>query len=150
MTGVAVRMPTVYRVVAEKTPDECSRFVLAGQAITVDTTADMGTLPGPADLLTAAFAACVLKNVDRFSRLLPFRYERAEIEVTTERQERPPRMKRVSYVLRVTTDEPAGRVDLLHRNIVRYGTVFNTLAAACPVEGRIETLPADQDSRPLA
>ncbi len=26
-------------------------------------------LPGPADLLTLAFAACVLKNVERFSRM---------------------------------------------------------------------------------
>ena len=48
------------------------------------------TVPGPADLLTAAFAACVLKNVERFSQMLPFAYESAEIHVEAERQETPP------------------------------------------------------------
>ena len=47
------------------------------------------TLPGPADLLTAAFAACVLKNVERISELLPFAYRSASIEVTAERQDQP-------------------------------------------------------------
>lgn len=67
------------------------------------------TLAGPADLLAAAFAACVLKNVERFSRMLPFRYERASIEVIAEREEPPPRIARIRYVLEVVTDEPAER-----------------------------------------
>lgn len=94
-------------------------------------------LPGPADLLTLAFAACVLKNIERFSRLLPFRYDGASIEVTAERQAVPPRMRRVVYTLHVQTDEPAQRVDLLHRNIRKFGTIYNTLAASCEVDGEI-------------
>lgn len=34
-------------------------------------------LPGPADVLTMAFATCVLKNVVRFAQILPFRYQEA-------------------------------------------------------------------------
>lgn len=30
-------------------------------------------LPGPAELFATAFAACVLKNVERFSQILRFR-----------------------------------------------------------------------------
>lgn len=102
-------------------------------------------LPGPADLLTLAFAACVLKNVERFSHLLPFRYQGARIEVTSERQASPPRMTSISYTLYLQTDEPAQRVDLLHRNIKKFGTIYNTLAASCVVEGEIIVEPPRVD-----
>ena len=94
-------------------------------------------LPGPADLLTTAFAACVLKNVERMAGILPFRFERATIDVHSERQDSPPRITLVRYRLEVVTDEPPERVNLLHRNVRRHGTVYNTLAAACDVDGEI-------------
>jgi hypothetical protein len=37
--------------------------------------------------------------------------------------------------------EPDQRVDLLHRNIQRHGTIFNTIAAACEVTGTITAHP---------
>jgi uncharacterized OsmC-like protein len=95
------------------------------------------SLPGPADLLTAAFAACILKNVERMSELLPFRYHDAQVEVTAERQDSPPKMTKINYVLRIVTDEPARRVELLHQNIREHGTIYNTLAAVCDVHGEI-------------
>ena len=99
------------------------------------------SLMGPADLLASAFAACVLKNVERFARLLRFAYTTASIRVTLERQEKPPRITSVQYALHIVTAEPPHRVDLLHRNIVKYGTVYNTLAAVCPVSGSITAEP---------
>ncbi len=95
------------------------------------------SLMGPAELLASAFAACVLKNVERFARMLPFAYTTASIRVMLERQEKPPRITSVQYELHIVTAEPQHRVDLLHRNIVKYGTVYNTLAAVCPVSGSI-------------
>lgn len=114
--------------------------------VTFDTSAGQSdTLPGPADLLVTAFAACVLKNVERMSHLQPFRYTGAEIDVTAKREERPPRISAIRYRLTVMTDEPPRRVELLHRNIVRQGTIFNTLARACEVTGEIVAVsPAAQ------
>ncbi len=60
---------------------------------------------GPADLLAAAFAVCVLKNIERFARLLPFTYHTASIRVTLERQDPPPRITRVQYEVRIVTVE---------------------------------------------
>ena len=40
-------------------------------------------------------------------------------------------------MLRIATDEPPHRVELHHRNIVRFGTVTHTLAAACDVTGEL-------------
>lgn len=95
------------------------------------------TIPGPADLLTAAFAACILKNVERFSHILPFHYDNARIHVTSERQDSPPRMIKIRYILAIATAEDAHRVELLHRNIKMHGTIYNTLAAVCDVDGEI-------------
>ena len=57
------------------------------------------------------------------------------MRVELERQDSPPRFARIVYELRVTTDEEERRVALLHHNLQKHGTVFNTLAAACEIEG---------------
>ena len=94
-------------------------------------------LPGPAELLAAAFAACLLKNVARTAALLPFDYGHAEVDVIARRQDAPPTFVAITYQLRLVTDEPARRVELLHTNLRRFGTVYNTLAAVCEVDGSI-------------
>jgi hypothetical protein len=33
------------------------------------------------------------------------------------------------------------RVDLLHRNIAKYGTIYNTIAATCDVAGEVVVEP---------
>ena len=107
----------------------------------------LDTLAGPADILCAALCACILKNVERFSHLLSFRYESASIEVSAERDEPPPRIVSMRYLLRVVTDEPPSRVELLHRNICKYGTITNTLAAACELSGTIEAVAPEPEQR---
>lgn len=103
-------------------------------------------LPGPADILSAALCACILKNVERFSHLLPFKYESATVNVFAEREEPPPRIVRVRYELRIVTNEPAERVELLHRNIRKFGTITNTLAKACELSGEIEAVKPQEHS----
>jgi uncharacterized OsmC-like protein len=95
------------------------------------------SLPGPADVLSAALCACILKNVERFSHMLPFAYESATVKVVAEREEPPPHIARMHYELEIVTDEPEGRIELLHRNIQKFGTITNTLSKACEVTGTI-------------
>ncbi len=47
----------------------------------------------------------------------------------------------VGYTLRVRTDDGERRLDLAHRNLRKYGTVYNTMAAVCDVHGTIEAVP---------
>jgi len=94
-------------------------------------------LPGPADLLCAALSACILKNVGRFSSLLPFRYVSASVRVVAERVDAPPHITRLRYELTVVTDEPPHRLELLHSNLRKFGTITNTLAASCELSGSI-------------
>lgn len=111
----------------------------AEETITID--ASWGTTPsgapGPAHLLAAAFAACLLKNLARAAQLLQFRYRDAEVEVTARRQDSPPKFVEISYTLHIATDESQRRVDLVHLNLRKYGTVYNTLAATCDVHGDV-------------
>jgi hypothetical protein len=61
------------------------------------------------------------------------------------------------YRIEIVTDEPQARVDLLHRNIRKYGTITNTLAAACELTGEMvarrardsSTGQADVDPTPV-
>lgn len=127
---------TTYEVHGMSHPGGHSRI----RANTTDIKADTGSIsdgyrPGPAELLCASLAACLLKNIERFSEMLPFDYEVASVGVTAERQDAPPRMVRMHYRIEVVTDEPDHRVELLHRNIRRFGTITNTLAAACDLDG---------------
>ena len=61
-----------YTVTAHTNGDGTSTAVTKREAIRFDSSPGQGDeLPGPADLLTAAFAACILKNVERMGGLLP-------------------------------------------------------------------------------
>lgn len=95
-------------------------------------------LPNPAELFLSSFAACVLKNVERFSGLLHFEYDKAEIKVSTTRLENPPRMEDIRYMLTIFSKDEKLRVELLKKNIEKFGTIFNTIQAACSISGTIE------------
>ena len=102
------------------------------------TTKSSETLPNPAELFLGSFAACILKNVERFSGLLHYTYEGASIQVTATRYERPPRMDNVHYKCIVYSEDKRLKPGLLKMNIEKFGTIFNTVKAACTVEGVIE------------
>ena len=140
--GESAGAATWYRVEGENAPGGEATIASRASTIAFDGSAGTGeSLPGPADLLAAALAACILKNVERFSGLLPFRYRHARVQVALERQEPPPRIVRARYTLRIVTDEPQHRLELLHHNILRFGTITNTLAGACELEGTILAEP---------
>lgn len=136
-----------YQVTARVVGPGVSRAAVRGKTGEVDFDTSAGqsdSLPGPADLLVTAFAACVLKNVERMSALQHFEYRGASITVVATREINPPRIAQITYVLTVETDEPERKMELLHRNIMRQGTIYNTLAQSCEVSGQLVT------SRPMA
>ena len=113
-------------------------------------------LLNPAELLLSSLAACMLKNVERLSPILRFSYTRVALDIEGEREDRPPRMASITYTLHLWTDEPPARVDLLHRNLQRQGTIYNTLAATVSLQGHVEVHatverePVDQHIGPTA
>ena len=95
-------------------------------------------LPNPAELLLTALAACILKNVERYSEILHYPYKTAKITVRSERNDRPPAMQKIEYVLEIDTDIDERKLKNWHKNIIKFGTISNTLANACELTGEIK------------
>lgn len=91
----------------------------------------------PAEMLLGALAACIIKGAERVLPTLGFSLRGLEVRLHAVRQDSPPRIVGIDYEIIVDTDEPDHRVELLHTNIRKYGTISNTLALAVPVTGTI-------------
>ena len=89
----------------------------------------------PAELLLAALAACMIKGIERVVPILKFELRGVDVRVHGVRQDVPPRMESISYEIEVDTDEPEHRLALLHENVKKYGTVFNTVAPGTDLSG---------------
>jgi len=91
----------------------------------------------PVELLLAALSACLIKGAERVLPMLTFELRSMDVKLHAVRQDSPPKLLSIDYVITVDTDEPAHRIELLHTNIRKYGTISNTLALAVPIDGRI-------------
>ena len=89
----------------------------------------------PVELLLAALAACMIKGVERAAPMLHFSFSGVRVELSAERQDAPPKLIAICYVLTVETDENDRRLELLHTNVRKYGTISNTLAGAVKLSG---------------
>lgn len=89
----------------------------------------------PAELLLAALSACMLKSIERVTPILKFQLRSVEVHIHGVRQDVPPRMESIHYEILIDTDESEHRLDLLHENVRKYGTVFNTVAPGTQLQG---------------
>lgn len=94
-------------------------------------------LPNPAELLLTSLAACMLKNVQRYSEILKIPYRSAKINIKGIRNDSPPYMKEVTYLLEIDTDADENKINNWHKNILKYGTITNTLNRACKLQGKM-------------
>lgn len=92
----------------------------------------------PAELLLASLAACIIKGIERVTPILNFKFTDLEIKITGVRQDVPPKMESIYYEILVSTDETDRRLELLHENVKKYGTVFNTLTLGTELDGTLK------------
>jgi uncharacterized OsmC-like protein len=92
----------------------------------------------PAELLLAALSACMIKGIERVTPMLKFSLRGVEVRVHGVRQDVPPKMESIDYEIVVDTDEPERRLELLHENVKKFGTVFNTIAPGTQLSGRLK------------
>ncbi|KDA00893.1 OsmC family protein [Hyphomonas oceanitis] len=111
----------------------------AGEAVlTIDTDlSGRADAFNPAELFLASIAACMLKGIERVTPLLGFQLRGVSVSLYAIRQDTPPRMLSVSYEIVVDTEESDSRLDLLHKNVRKYGTISNTVADALELSGTI-------------
>jgi uncharacterized OsmC-like protein len=127
-----------YRITARRLDAHGSEATCKSARLDLDT--DPNGRPdafNPAELLLAAVAACMIKNIERVAPLLKLEIRGVEVSVHGVRQDSPPRMTSLTYELIVDTDADDHKLELLHQNVRKYGTIFNTVAEATHLEGRI-------------
>jgi uncharacterized OsmC-like protein len=91
----------------------------------------------PAELLMGALAACIIKGIERVTPILKFDLQRLEVEIHGVRQDTPPKMESIQYTIKVTSEESDHRLALLHDNVRKFGTVFNTIAPGTELTGTL-------------
>ena len=91
----------------------------------------------PAELFLAAIAACMIKGIERVAPMIHFDLRGVQVHLKAARQDAPPKIVSVTYELTIDCDESDQRLELLHTNVRRYGTISNTVAEATSLEGII-------------
>lgn len=127
-----------YRVTARRIDSHGSEAEAKAARLVLDTDmAGRDDAFNPAEMLLASLAACLLKGAERVTPMLKFDLRGIEVSLHGVRQDSPPKMVRIDYEIVVDTDESDQRLDLLHRNLRKYGTISNTLAEATELVGTI-------------
>nr|WP_310565150.1 OsmC family protein [Hydrogenophaga sp.] len=125
-----------FHVVSCRESAHLSRSSCKNAQIDLDT--DLAGNPdafNPAELLLAALSACMIKGIERVVPILKFELRGVEVRVHGVRQDVPPRMESITYDIVVDTDEDDRRLALLHDNVKKFGTVFNTVAPGTELSG---------------
>ena len=128
-----------YHVTARRQDQHGSLAACKGAEIVLDT--DVNGRPdafNPAELFLASIAACMIKSIERATPMLNFDLRGVEVRLHGVRQDAPPMMVSVDYELIIDTDESDQRLELLHKNVRKYGTISNTVAQSSRLEGFIK------------
>jgi uncharacterized OsmC-like protein len=124
-----------YRVSARRIDRHGSEATTKNATVALDTDVN-GRLDAfnPAELHLAAVAACMIKGIERVAPILKFAFRGVEVKLHGVRQDKPPKMAEIAYELIVDTDESDRRLELLHENVRKFGTISNTVAEATKFE----------------
>jgi uncharacterized OsmC-like protein len=92
----------------------------------------------PVELLLAAQAACFIKGVERLAPSLNFEYSSVSVELSATRPETEARLEEINYRIEIGTSENDSRLELLHKNLMKFGTIYNTIKEGTRLTGVLE------------
>jgi uncharacterized OsmC-like protein len=94
----------------------------------------------PAELFLASIAACMIKGIQRVTPILKFEFRAVEVRLHAMRHDAPPKIASIDYEILIDTDESDHRLELLHDNVRKYGTISNTVSAATQLAGTLRRM----------
>lgn len=120
-------------------PSSGPTLVTSKQAILAIDTGLTGsqTELNPIELLMASQAACFIKGIERIAPTLNFSFSKVEVFLKAQRPETEARISDLSYRIEIETEESDARLELLHKNLKRQGTIYNTISASANLHGEI-------------
>jgi uncharacterized OsmC-like protein len=131
-----------FRVEAHRV-DSSESFAITKQAQLVMSTgmANRDNAFNPVELLLASLAACMIKGIERVTPTLGFHLESLTVELDAARPDTEARIDWIRYRILVETNEEDRRLELLHDNVMKFGTIYNTLTKATNLTGTLERTP---------
>jgi uncharacterized OsmC-like protein len=127
-----------YQISATRRDRSGSTAFVRGASIALATSlAGSDEALNPVELLLASLAACMIKGIERSAPMLNFAFRSVDVRLHAARQDGPPKILSIGYELIIDTDEADRRLELLHTNVRKYGTISNTLAAAVTLSGTV-------------
>jgi len=128
--------PMVFNLSAHRVDSHGSEVTSKETTLTIDTsmTGRLDAL-NPVELLLASLAACMIKGIERVTPSLNFEYTGVNIKLTAVRPALEARIDSIDYEIMVETNEPDRRLALLHENVKKFGTIFNTVSAGTKLQG---------------
>jgi uncharacterized OsmC-like protein len=133
-----------YRVTARGVDDHGSLAQCKQAQLVIDT--DLNGRPdafNPAELLLATVAACILKKMEHIAPMIHFDYQGVTVKAHGVRQDSPPKMVNINYEIIVDTNENERKLEFMHENIRKYGTVYNTVAPGTELTGTLRRAEAE-------
>jgi uncharacterized OsmC-like protein len=94
----------------------------------------------PVELLLAALSACIIKGIERVAGTLGIEYDSVHVALTAHRPDEEARIEDIAYVITIGTSAEQGKLDLLHKNLMKFGTIYNTVKMGTRLSGEIKAL----------
>ena len=122
-----------------KRNDSSGSLVTAKSAeLTIDTSlAGRPEALNPVELLLASQAACFIKGIERLAPTLEFDFRGVKVFLEADRPENEARIAQIRYRVIIETDESDQRIALMHKNLQKQGTIYNTLSAGTELVGSV-------------
>lgn len=94
----------------------------------------------PVELLLAALSACIIKGIERVAGTLGIEYNTVNVSLTAHRPVDEARIDDITYVIRIGTKADRAKLDLLHKNLMKFGTIYNTVKSGTRLSGEIQAV----------
>lgn len=91
----------------------------------------------PVELLLAALSACIIKGIERVAGTLGIDYDTVNVALKAHRPVDEARIEDITYVIRIGTDADQSKLELLHKNLMKFGTIYNTVKTGTKLSGVI-------------
>ena len=127
-----------FEVTAQRIDDRGSLVSAKQSALVIHT--GMAGRPAaltPVELLLAALSACIIKGIERVAPTLGLNFDSVSVELTAHRPADEARIADISYLITVATQADQNKLELLHKNLMKFGTIYNTIKSGTTLTGSI-------------
>ena len=130
-----------FNIKANRVDDDGSLVHAKSASLLIDTsmTGRVDAL-NPVELLLSALAACLIKGIERVAETLDVEYSSVEVSLEAKRPETEARIDEISYLINLDTTATPAKLELLHKNLMKFGTIYNTVKSGTRLSGEIRAI----------